>query len=103
MRKGDDKMIIADIAVMPLRPHRGEEEMYKVVDACIEEISNSGLKYEIGAMSTTVEGDFDKVFDLVKTVHKIPFNLGCERVITVVRIDEKRGGISIDEKLKNHR
>lgn len=96
-------MVIADVAVVPLRPYKGEEEMYKVVDACIEEIKNSGLKYEIGAMSTTIEGDFDGVFELLKKIHKIPFDLGCERVITTARIDEKAGGITIDEKLKNHR
>lgn len=96
-------MVIADVAVVPLRPYKGEEEMYKVVDACIEEIKNSGLKYEIGAMSTTIEGDFDEVFELLKKIHKIPFDLGCERVITTARIDEKAGGITIYEKLKNHR
>lgn len=96
-------MVIADVSVMPLRPYAGEEEMYKVVDACIEEIEKSGLKHEIGAMSTTIEGDFDEVFDLLKIIHKIPFSLGCERVITIARVDEKAGGITIDEKLKNHR
>jgi uncharacterized protein (TIGR00106 family) len=88
---------------MPLRPYAGEEEMYKVVDACIEEIQKSGLKYEIGAMSTTIEGELEEVFDLLKVIHRIPFNLGCERVITTARIDEKAGGITINEKLKNHR
>ena len=39
-------MVIADIAVVPLRPYKGEEEMYKVVDACIECIEKSGLKYQ---------------------------------------------------------
>lgn len=87
-------MVIADVSVMPLRPYSCEEGMYKVVDACISEIEKSGLNYEVGAMSTTIEGDFD---------HKIPFNLGCERVITIARIDEKAGGITINEKLKNHR
>ena len=96
-------MIIADVAVMPLRPYTGEDEMYKVVDACIEKIKESGLKYEIGAMSTTFEGEFDEVFDLLKTVHKIPFQLGCERGITVARIDEKAGGLTIENKLRNHR
>ncbi|MEF9992213.1 MAG: MTH1187 family thiamine-binding protein [Romboutsia sp.] len=96
-------MVIADIAVMPLRPYAGEEEMYKVVDECISQIQKSGLKHEIGAMSTTIEGEFDEVFELLKVIHKVPFNLGCERVITVARIDEKSGGITIDEKLKNHR
>ena len=44
-------MVIADVAVMPLRPYTGEDEMYKVVDACIEKIKESGLKYEIGRAS----------------------------------------------------
>lgn len=96
-------MVIADIAVVPLRPYKGEAEMYKVVDKCIDIIQNSGLKYEIGANSTTIEGELDDVFEIVKKVHKLPFELGCERVITTVRIDEKHGGITIDEKLKNHR
>lgn len=96
-------MVIADIAVMPLVPVVSEEEMYRQVDAAIEYIKQSGLKYEIGAMSTTVEGEYDDVFELIKKVHRIPFEQGSERVITVVRIDEKIGGLSIDGKLKNHK
>lgn len=96
-------MVIADIAVMPLRPYGSEDEMYKVVDKCIELIENSGLKCEIGANSTTVEGPIDEVFELAKKVHTLPFELNCERVITIFRIDQKQGGISIDEKLRNHR
>jgi uncharacterized protein (TIGR00106 family) len=95
-------MVIADIAVMPLVPAVSEDELYKQVDAAIDYIKSSGLKYEIGAMSTTVEGEYDEVFDLIKKVHRIPFEVGSERVITVVRIDEKKGGLTIDEKLKNH-
>jgi uncharacterized protein (TIGR00106 family) len=95
-------MVIADIAVLPLIPAVSEEEVYKQVDAAIDYIKTSGLKYEIGAMSTTVEGEYDEVFDLIKKVHRIPFEVGSERVITVVRIDEKKGGLTIEEKLKNH-
>nr|WP_314278073.1 thiamine-binding protein [uncultured Peptostreptococcus sp.] len=96
-------MVLADIAVMPLRPYGCEDEMYRVVDECIRLIKDSGLRYEIGANSTTVQGDLDKVFDLAKRVHLVPFDLGCERVITIFRIDQKKGGLSIDEKLKNQR
>ncbi len=96
-------MVIADVAVMPLLPATSEEEMYKVVDEVINYIKKSGIKYEVGAMSTTIEGEFDDVFELIKTIHKIPFQLGIDRVITVVRIDEKKGGLTIDEKLAHHR
>lgn len=83
-------MIIADIAVMPLRPYGCEDEMYKVVDACIEIAKNSGLKYEVCANSTVIEGDIDEFFDLVKNMHKLPLEIGCERVITIFRIDQKK-------------
>lgn len=96
-------MVIADIAVMPLVPCVTEEEMYSYVDEAIDFIKKSGLKYEVGAMSTTIEGEYDEVFDLVKTIHKIPFKSGCQRVITVVRIDERIGGLTIDDKLKHYR
>ena len=96
-------MVIADVAVMPLIPAVSEEEMYKVVDVVIDYIKDSGLKYEVGAMSTTIEGEYDEVFDLINVLHRIPFNLGIERVITVVRIDEKLSGLTIDEKLKHYR
>ncbi len=96
-------MIIADIAVMPMLPFVSEEEMYSVVDKVIDTIKQSGLKYEVGAMSTTVEGEFDEIFELIKTCHKLPFELGTQRVITVARIDEKVGGLTIDEKLKTCR
>ncbi|MFD3158471.1 MTH1187 family thiamine-binding protein [Haloimpatiens sp. FM7330] len=95
-------MVIADVAVMPLVPAATEDEVYECVDKVIHYIEQSGLKYEIGAMSTTIEGEYEKVFDLIKTIHRIPFDNGFERVITVVRIDEKKGGITIKEKLKNH-
>ena len=71
-------MVIADVAVMPLIPAVSEEEMYKVVDVVIDYIKDSGLKYEVGAMSTTIEGEYDEVFDLIKVLHRIPFNLGIE-------------------------
>lgn len=96
-------MVICDIAVMPLIPSVSEEDMYKVVDAVILLIKQSGLKYEIGAMSTTVEGGFDEIFELIKICHKLPFQLGIERVVTIVRIDEKISGLTINSKLKNHR
>jgi uncharacterized protein YqgV (UPF0045/DUF77 family) len=70
-------MVIADIAVMPLIPCVTEDEMYKVVDKVIEYIEHTGLKYEVGAMSTTLEGDFDEVMEVVKRAHKI-FPLSLE-------------------------
>ena len=53
-------------------------------------------------MSTTFEGDFDEVFELLKKCTNYLL-IKCERVITVARVDEKAGGLTIEDKLRNHR
>lgn len=54
-------------------------------------IKESGLKYEIGPMSTAVEApDLDTIFDLVKKVHAAHVAEGAERVIIDIKIDDRR-------------
>ena len=59
--------------------------------------------YREEVLAEIVKGVNGEVFEIIKKAHKLPFELGCERVITTVRIDEKFGGLTINDKLKNHR
>ena len=38
------------------------------IKECIEVIKSEGLSYELGANGTAIEGDWDKVFECVRTV-----------------------------------
>ena len=40
-------------------PKISEEKTYAVVDKVIEYIEASGVKYEVGPMETTMEGELD--------------------------------------------
>ena len=62
--------------------------VYLIVDEIIETIKKSGLKYKVGAMSTTVEGTSEQLFELVKVLHQKAFLLGAKDVITQFRIHE---------------
>ena len=41
-------------------------------------------------MGTIIEGSLDRVLEVVAEMHGIPFSMGVSRVVTAVRIDERR-------------
>ena len=54
-------------------------------------IKESGLKYEIGPMSTAVEADdLETIFELVKKVHAAHVAQGAQRVAIDLKIDDRR-------------
>lgn len=97
-------MAVADITVVPWYPVEGENKGYYLVDEAIEVIKVSGLQYEVGAMSTTVEGPVEEILALVPAVQDRVFTLGGERVLTTLRIDAKKAGpLSMESKYGKHR
>ena len=97
-------MAVADISVVPWYPVAKEEEGYAMVDKAIKVIQASGLKYEVGAMSTSVEGSLPDILALVQKIHQTIFSLGVDRVLTNLRIDEKKSGpLTIESKVNKSR
>ncbi|MDD4334124.1 MAG: thiamine-binding protein [Desulfotomaculaceae bacterium] len=84
-------------------PNVTEEDLYPVVDKVIDMIGMSGVKYIVGPMETTMEGDLRQLLELVARAQEICFANGASRIISVVKIDYKAGGVSIDEKIENYR
>lgn len=80
-----------------------EEDIYDVVDKVIEYIDSCGVKYEVGPMETTMEGEFDKLMDIVKEAQNICVKEGASRVVSVVKIDYKSEGVTMNEKVGKYR
>lgn len=79
--------MVASFAVVPLGVTGGAKEFVaealKIVDA-------SGLDYELGAMSTTVEGEPEQVIETITACHRRMLEL-APRVLTSITLDERRG------------
>lgn len=88
------------LQVLPAVP---TERTYAVVDRVIEMIQASGLPFMVGPMETTVEGDLDVLLDLVKKAQEICIAEGAQRVMSVVKIDYRPDGVTIDEKISKYR
>ncbi|MBO8158677.1 thiamine-binding protein [Thermosyntropha sp.] len=80
-----------------------ENKIYEMVDKAIEVLIDSGLNYVVGPSETTVEGDLDTLLDLVKKANQICIENGAPRVVSVITIDYKPGGVTIDEKIGKYR
>lgn len=91
--------VVAEFSVTPMV----DGEMRPFIDAAVEEVKRSGLKYEVDAMGTTVEGDLDQVLETVKRAHKAVCNKGAHRVLTEIRIDDKEDGQTIQQELQGYR
>ena len=99
MSNPTSNIVNMDIQVLPLT----SEDVYPIVDRAIAVIQESGLRYEVGALGTTLEGDLDACMEVAKEAHRACFVDGVERVVTIVKIGEAVGGSSIDEKVDKYR
>jgi len=84
-------------------PNVADELVYPVVDKVIAMIAESGLTYEVGPMETTIEGELDELLEIVKKAQHICVREGATRVISMIKIDYKPEGVTIDEKIKKYR
>lgn len=84
-------------------PHVDEDRLYPVVDEVIALIQKRGVKHVVGASETTMEGDWDTLFAVVKEAKELCFRLGAPRVGIILMADCKPGGVTIDEKIYKYR
>ena len=81
-------MVIAEISVVPLGT--GSPSLSRYVAECVEVLQEIGIRYTLTPMGTILEGSLEEVLEVVRLLHRVPFNKGVERVSTRVVIDERR-------------
>jgi len=92
-------MAIAEISVVPLGTKTASVSQYVARAVKVLE-REKGIKYELTAMGTIVEGDVDRILAVVKKMHEQVFGEGVARVVTTVKIDDRRDKVQgIKEKL----
>lgn len=79
--------MLADFAVAPMGVG---EDVAKLIAEALKIVDESGLSYRLGAMHTTIEGDPDRVMDVILRCHRRMLEL-APRVLTSITIDDRRG------------
>ncbi|ADG80958.1 hypothetical protein Tfer_2665 [Thermincola ferriacetica] len=84
-------------------PKVADDKVYAVVDKAIEVVQKSGVKYEVGAMETVMEGELDHLIEIVKKAQEVCVEAGASEVMTYIKIHYRPEGVSMDEKLAKYR
>lgn len=91
-----ETVTIAEFSISPTGKGVGVSEY---VARCLDLVDRSGLAYRLNPMGTVVEGSFDDVMALIASCHKA-VAADCERVSTVIKIDDRKGARNqIEEKV----
>jgi uncharacterized protein (TIGR00106 family) len=95
-------MAIVFVTIAPLGTASSSLSAYV---AGVERIlRNSGLKHELTAMGSIVEGDLDAILPVIREMHEQPFGQGAVRVSTLIKIDDRRDKqASMDAKIRSVR
>lgn len=81
-------MAIVAVSIAPVG--EGVSVSDYVADAIKVLDNHEEVDYELGPMFTTIEGDPDVVFDVVRKMQEVMFEKGAQRVSTVLKMDDRR-------------
>jgi uncharacterized protein YqgV (UPF0045/DUF77 family) len=89
-------IVNASIQILPLAQDR---HPYEWVDEAIAIIQSSGIRYEVGAFTTVLEGNHEHVMRVIHLIQEHLYQEGCAEWILQVQLQVRSGGdITGDEK-----
>jgi uncharacterized protein (TIGR00106 family) len=91
------------IVAVSIAPSDAGTSLSKYVAAAEKALREDGrVKYRLDPMFTTLEGDLDVCFEVIRKMQEAVFALGSKRVGTVIKIDDRRDKIiHMDDKIKS--
>ena len=94
----------ASVAIQVLPEAKDDEELIRIVDKVIDYIRSTGLNYYVGPCETAIEGDYDKLMEIVKQCQLIAVEAGAPSVMSYVKICYKPDGdvLTIERKTAKH-
>lgn len=87
--------VIVEFSIFPLGA--GESVSGEVAKA-VDLIRKSGLPYKFGPMSTSIEGEWSEVMDVVTRCHDL-LREDNNRVLLYIRADSRDGGNRMQQKM----
>lgn len=91
-------MVLLDFSMTPLG--KGES-VSAYVARCLEIVAASGLDYRLHAMGTTLEGEWDQVFDVVRRCWEA-LRPDCDRITVSIKVDYRKGpGGRLESKVRH--
>ena len=81
-------MAILEISVVPIGTK--DTSVSSSVAHCIRILRKEKVRYELTSMGTNIEGSLKDLIRVALKMHEEPFRKGAARVLTTLKIDDRR-------------
>ncbi|MGF6950248.1 uncharacterized protein (TIGR00106 family) [Neobacillus sp. B4I6] len=91
------------ISIQIIPKTKDGEDVIPYVDSAIKVIAESGVKYEVHPLETTMEGELHELFTVISKMNERMIEMGSKNVISQVKILYQPTGISMDDLTEKYR
>ena len=79
------------------------ESVIPYVDEAIRVIQESGIKYEVHPLETTMEGELQELLEIIAKTNERMIEMGSYNVISQVKVLYQPDGITMEQLTEKHR
>lgn len=90
-------MANALLSIQILPRTKNNEDIIPYVDKAIAVIDRSGVKYRVGPLETTMEGELERLLEIVKEMNEEMIAEGSPSVISQIKIAYNPNSVSMDK------
>lgn len=82
-------MVVVEVSIVPVGT--GASSLSEYVAGCVAVLKEAKeITYQLTSMGTIIEGELDRVLEVIRQMHEQPFEKGVKRVVTTIRVDDRR-------------
>lgn len=96
-------MANALVSIQILPKTKNNEEVIPYVDRAIEVIAQSNVKFLVGPLETTMEGELNELLAVIERMNEAMLEMGSPSVISQVKIYFNPSGASMDKLTEKYR
>ncbi|PLR92554.1 thiamine-binding protein [Bacillus sp. T33-2] len=96
-------MADALVSIQIIPKTKNGESVIPYVDEAIKVIEDSGVKYEVHPLETTMEGDLGLLLSIIAEMNARMIEVGSSNVISQVKILYQPDGITMNELTEKYR
>jgi len=81
-------MALLEISIVPVGTANTSVSDY--IAGALKILKDKGINYELNSMGTTIEGELGSILDVAGQMHESCFKQGAKRVVTTIKIDDRK-------------
>lgn len=91
------------VSIQIIPKTKNGEDTIPFIDEAIQVIINSGVKYQVNPLETTMEGELTELLKVIEKMNQRMVELGCPSVISQIKIFYQPSGASMDKLTEKYR